>query len=267
VNLSEPGRLLDVIHGENIHRPVPAHLHEGHAIGITTRGVHRMTQRHATYTIGPFRLVLINPHEVHAADSASEGGWSYRMLYLYDEAIRLASGPIDGRDSGLPRFKDPVVSDRPLLQSLFALSRLRRERIHSLEFEVRTVEALSHLFQRYTGTSQGPANLRFEPRAAAKVREYLHANYREVIRLDALARLVDLHPRYLIRVFRKAIGVPPYRYLDLVRVAQAQELMGRDIPLADVAAMVGFCDQSHLTRHFRRAIGMTPGQYLAVSRR
>jgi AraC-like DNA-binding protein len=34
--------------------------------------------------------------------------------------------------------------------------------------------------------------------------------------------------------------------------------------LADVAALVGFSDQSHLTRHFRRAIGLTPGQYFTA---
>ncbi|MHB1329902.1 MAG: helix-turn-helix domain-containing protein [Gemmatimonadales bacterium] len=34
-----------------------------------------------------------------------------------------------------------------------------------------------------------------------------------------------------------------------------------DRPLAEVAAAVGFADQSHLTRAFKRYTGMTPGAY------
>jgi AraC-like DNA-binding protein len=258
------GPLIDVMQGENIRCSVPPHIHDCYAIGMTTGGVHRMSQRHATHTVGPARLVLINPHEVHAADPRCDAGWSYRMLYAYDEAIRLACGPIDDHHIRRPHFSCPVVSDRLLLRALFALCRLRREQTGGLELDVRATDTLARLFKRYAGTGQDSANLRSEPRAVVTAREYLHGHYREVVRLDVLARLVDLHPRYLIRVFRKAIGVPPYRYLDLVRVAHAQELIGRGFPLADVAALVGFSDQSHLTRHFRRAIGLTPGQYFTA---
>lgn len=262
--MSLSGPLIDAIEGENIRCSVPPHIHDCYAIGMTTEGVHRMFQRHATHTVGPGRLVLINPDEVHSADATCEAGWSYRMLYVYDEAIRLACGPINGHDLAPPRFSCPVVSDRPLLRDLFALSRLRREQTCGLELDVRATDTLGRLFKRHAGTDRDSSNLRLEPRAAVTVREYLHGHYGEVVRLDALARLVDLHPRYLIRVFRKAIGVPPHRYLDLVRVAHAQDLIGRGFPLADVAALVGFSDQSHLTRHFRRAIGLTPGQYFTA---
>lgn len=56
-------------------------------------------------------------------------------------------------------------------------------------------------------------------------------------------------------------GVPPYAYLESVRIRNAQRLIESGKPLAEVAAEVGFNSQSHLTRHFKKIIGATPGQY------
>jgi AraC-like DNA-binding protein len=38
-------------------------------------------------------------------------------------------------------------------------------------------------------------------------------------------------------------------------------LLARGIAPADVAAALGFADQSHLTRTFGRTLGITPGRY------
>jgi AraC family transcriptional regulator len=47
-----------------------------------------------------------------------------------------------------------------------------------------------------------------------------------------------------------------------MRVERAARLL-RDtaMPLADVAAACGFCDQSHLARSFRHVLGCTPSDY------
>ena len=48
-------------------------------------------------------------------------------------------------------------------------------------------------------------------------------------------------------------------------VERAKDLLreGR-LSLAQVAAAVGFADQSHLTRHFKRLVGVTPRQFLGA---
>ena len=76
-----------------------------------------------------------------------------------------------------------------------------------------------------------------------------------------LAERVGLSPYYLLRVFRAEVGIPPYVYLESVRIRQAQRLIQQGAPLAVVAAEVGFNSQSHLTSSFKRIIGATPGQY------
>jgi AraC-like DNA-binding protein len=42
---------------------------------------------------------------------------------------------------------------------------------------------------------------------------------------------------------------------------EARRLLRRGEPIAEVAADVGFVDQSHLTRQFQRVMGTTPARY------
>lgn len=70
-----------------------------------------------------------------------------------------------------------------------------------------------------------------------------------------------LAPYYIARVFRAEVGLPPHAYLESVRIRQAQRLVARGMPLAQVAGATGFADQSHFTHRFKRLIGVTPGQY------
>ena len=97
----------------------------------------------------------------------------------------------------------------------------------------------------------------------AEVARYIEANFAERITLKDLASMAELSVFRLVTVFRREMGISPYRYLSAVRVRKAQELMRGGVPPAIAAIEVGFFDQSHLCRHFRAICGMTPRQFLA----
>ena len=97
----------------------------------------------------------------------------------------------------------------------------------------------------------------------AEVARYIETNFSERVTLKELASVAELSVFRLVTVFRREMGIAPYRYLSAVRVRKAQELMRNGVPPAIAATEVGFFDQSHLCRHFRAVCGMTPGQFLA----
>jgi transcriptional regulator GlxA family with amidase domain len=106
------------------------------------------------------------------------------------------------------------------------------------------------------------------PRASPRpsltdVARYIEANSSERIALKDLASVAELSVFRLVTVFRREMGIPPYRYLNAIRVKKAQQLLREGVPPAIAAIEVGFFDQSHLCRHFRTICGMTPGQFLA----
>jgi AraC-like DNA-binding protein len=74
---------------------------------------------------------------------------------------------------------------------------------------------------------------------------------------------VESHvPYYVHRVFEREVDLPPHAYLESVRIRQAQRLLAHGEPIAQVAAELGFSDQSHLTRRFTRLLGITLSHYL-----
>lgn len=70
------------------------------------------------------------------------------------------------------------------------------------------------------------------------------------------------HPAFVAR-FRRATGLSPKRYAELVRL---HRLIDRApvtgaVAWADLAAGVGYYDQSHVIRDFKRFTGFTPADY------
>jgi AraC-like DNA-binding protein len=100
-----------------------------------------------------------------------------------------------------------------------------------------------------------------EKHAIRQARQYIEGHFAENVSLQALAQHVSLSPYYLLRAFRAEVGMPPYAYLESVRIRHTQRLIKAGLPLAEVAAEVGFSSQSHMTRQFKKIIGVTPGQY------
>ena len=83
-----------------------------------------------------------------------------------------------------------------------------------------------------------------------------------------LAALVDLHPVYLARMFRRRFGQSPSDWMRQRRLHRALSAIARGRAVAEAASELGFVDQSHLHRCFVAEFGMTPGAFrrLALGR-
>ena len=89
----------------------------------------------------------------------------------------------------------------------------------------------------------------------------------EELHLDDIADAVDLSPYHFLRLFKRELGVTPYRYLLQARVRRAVELLGAtDQPVTGIAFDVGFGDLSNFINTFRREIGCSPSQFRKTSR-
>lgn len=100
--------------------------------------------------------------------------------------------------------------------------------------------------------------------AVARTREALSQRFSEEVPLSELALLAGMSKCHLVHLFHKEVGLPPHAYQIQLRVARARTLVAQGLPLAEVATMTGFSDQSHLTRLFKRVIGVPPGQYASL---
>jgi AraC-like DNA-binding protein len=83
--------------------------------------------------------------------------------------------------------------------------------------------------------------------------------YAENLTVADLADEAGLAASQFHALFRRATGATPARTLAELRLDRASELLcGTSLPIAEIALMVGFSDQSALTRCFRRRRSTTP---------
>jgi AraC family transcriptional regulator len=98
--------------------------------------------------------------------------------------------------------------------------------------------------------------------ALRKVRGYIDTHIGERISLDELARQAGVSRFHFARQFRLSTGESPMEYLRRVRIERSKSILQtRDSTIAEVAARLGFSDQSHFTRIFGRLVGVSPGSF------
>jgi AraC-like DNA-binding protein len=247
----------------------PRHMHEEYVVSVMTDGAEILRHRGTSHTAPAGSVLLINPGEWHVNHAQGPAGYAYFTLYPTITLLREFVGKVTGSDGDAPLFaSSPVVYNAPpLRQALLALHRSVENRASALEKEARFLDCTAQLLCAHTTTT--PVDLSSPspdagPRPVRVVRDFLEAAAPDRnVSLSELAALVDLSPFHLLRLFRDQVGLPPHEYVTHLRVARARDLLRAGCPLAQVAAAVGFADQSHLNRHFRRIVGVTPGRFAA----
>lgn len=97
-----------------------------------------------------------------------------------------------------------------------------------------------------------------------RVVEYVEANLAEPLTIDLLAHIAGLSPFHFSRVFRRATGMSPYRYVCERRLLKAQRmLMAADTRVQDIASACGFPRHANFSAAFARARNMSPSRYRA----
>jgi len=254
---------LDVglLHAHYIQHAYPRHSHDYYVISLIERGRQSFTHKGTKYLTPPGGLILINPDTVHTGEGVDEQGFELRSLYPTISNMQMTVYELTGRHQALPFFKEVRVDHRWAMNSVLSLHKAMSEEASALECESRFIWTLAQLIKRYADISSAEQKLGTEKKAIQQARCYIEECFAEGVCLNQLAQHVALSPYYLLRVFCAEVGMPPYAYLESVRIRHAQRLIENGKALAEVAAEVGFSSQSHMTHRFKKIIGATPGQY------
>jgi AraC-like DNA-binding protein len=95
-----------------------------------------------------------------------------------------------------------------------------------------------------------------------RVRAYIDGHIGEHISLDELAREAGVSRFHFARQFRLSTGESAMEYLRRIRIERSKSILQTRVStIAEVAAGLGFSDQSHFTRIFGRLVGVSPGSF------
>lgn len=122
----------------------------------------------------------------------------------------------------------------------------------------------AHLLTLSARPSRSPAPPgTLSERALQQTRRYIDNHIGERISLADLARAAGVSRFHFARQFRRRTGESPMEFLLRLRIDRAKTLLEPgDARVVDVAAALGFADQSHFTRTFRRVVGVPPSVFM-----
>jgi AraC-like DNA-binding protein len=251
---------VELLHAYYVQHAYPRHSHDYYVISLIARGRQSFTHKGTKHSTPPGGLILINPGAAHTGEPADTQGFELRAIYPSPSLMENAVYELTGRRA-LPFFKEVLVDHRWATNSISSLHKALLEGASMLECESRTFWVMTQLIRRYADFGSSEQPLGKEKRTIHLVRRFIDEHFAESVTLNTLSQHVSLSPYYLLRAFRAEVGMPPYEYLESVRIRHTQQLIKAGKPLAEVAAEVGFSSQSHMTRQFKKIIGVTPGQY------
>lgn len=178
-----------------------------------------------------------------------------------------AGGPRIARLACIPGTLDPVVySVAQALCHAFA----RPDDFEPLVIDSLGAAICAHLAHTYGGFRQAAVIAKgglaaYQERRAKDLIEH---NIATPLSLPEIAQECGLSVGYFTRAFRTSTGRTPHQWLEQCRLEKAKSLLlDPSVPIADIAAKLGFSDQSHLTRRFGRMVGESPAAWRRLNAR
>ena len=95
-----------------------------------------------------------------------------------------------------------------------------------------------------------------------EVEEYCRRNYARPIHVADLARVAKMSRFHFTRLFQRAWGLSPGRFLSLVRLEHAMRMLREGgFTIKELAQQCGFGTANYFTKVFRKHYGVTPGGF------
>ena len=208
-------------------------------------------------------VCLMEPGETHSTSKVKEGV-DFQVLIVSPECFLKAA-----EESGLPgevHFRLQQVGAPGLLSAVQRLVAAIRVGESPLEQQSRLaccIRGMLDYAERKPRESAG----HLSSRALKLAVNYLRERYQDPVDLEDLSALTGLSRFVLVHAFTHQFGIPPHAYQIRIRIEQSRILLEGGVPPGQVAAEVGFSDQSHFHRHFKHILQVTPGEYVRSGHR
>jgi len=230
-------------------RTVPRHEHELAYVTLVLHGHYREGDRGNLAELRPLTAVFNPVGVAHSTVIGPAGASLFTIEFRTQNMCAL--------DLRLPHSTTQDCGTGSMLwPGLRLFSAFKAENAESLSIE-------SHVFELLAAIAEtGPYREKSAPRWLQRVKERLHAEFRDRLSMRELAREAGVHPVHLARAFRRFEKRTPGEYQQRLQLRAACEMLRNpEWPLAQIAADCGFSDQSHLTRRLRKFAATTPSRF------
>jgi len=245
---------------------------EPHGGGFSIKTVFSGKERYwfgeKTSVVCPGEVLLVKPGETYASEIRTPIETDSFSLFFPKQWLDAEMAA--GRAQALRHALDRGLSSLSLRSTPRLPQELRKlaEALTSgadqlaLEEQVHCISALAFSFghelaqalERIDAADKATRGERL--RRVLRARELLRSRVTEGVSLAELAAEACMSEFHFIRTFRDAFGITPAKYLEQLRMRQAQALLQQTgLPVSEVARRCGYTNMSAFGRAFRRAWG------------
>jgi AraC-like DNA-binding protein len=256
--------VADIICGEGVVDALPIHTHQALQVILPASRFAVVDGRNDAAIVHPGQLLVASPLELHGVRSVGGTPCAMRVILVPPALLPKRGEELAGFWRGAAPGRQQVIVDDPdLYAELWALIGEMRGPLVALTTAPRLLGCLARLLDRPAARPAHAPTSRAERQVAGvgRVCDHLRAHVAESVSLDELANVAGLSKFYLLRTFRRALGLTPHAYQMQLRVAYAWRFIVDGRPLSRATYDAGFADQSHLTRRFAALFGLTPARY------
>lgn len=218
---------------------VAAHSHSYGQLAFPVRGGLRVAAAKTGWIVPVFRAVWLPP------------GFTHEITMLGKVEFYVA-------------YVDPSAAPLPLTDcTVIEVSDLMRELIFRLADKDRPNPLMTTLLLEEIGSAE-PLSLGLPMPDDARLQALCSALMEDPassLTLKQWAPKVGASERTLARLFQTELGTSFAAWRQQLRLARAVDLMSRGLPLADVAAEVGYAASAAFSTMFKRALGKPPSRF------
>lgn len=230
------------------------------------------------HTIRPGRFLVVNRHRSFDCYLKSETPVEAFCFYLSDSVIRETAAGLNNTQEELldvpfrlseeaPAFLEKVYHVREnqlgeflaAVQPLLASGQPRDFGAFYYTLAEKLLLSQQQIERQLQGISAKRRSTREELyRRLCIARQYILENFHRDIELDGLSREAALSKYHLLRTYKDAFGITPYRHVLDLRLEASRKLVAEGHTLEDIAYRLGFSDRRSFTKAFKKTFGMAP---------
>ena len=226
------------------------------------RGVYVHHVGRSSVVVDTNQVLFINSDEPYRVSHPVGGGDRTVSVRIDPEAMREMTPPDRRHPTRIAAFDRTGIRADAHTQRLAATlrQRLGNDTVDMLEAEELTLGLARHVIG---GTTWGATrtNGAGPRRLADRVKVLMSADIGRRWTLGDAAEAIGVSPVYLTQAFKRAEGVPLYRYHLRLRLTRALEMLAACDDVTTLAFDLGFTSHSHFTAAFKKVYGLTPSAY------
>lgn len=200
-------------------------------------------------------MVLWTPSDGHYYGNTDQP-WSHSWLHCAGRKVaRLL------RASRLPLRHALPVGDASMVEKYLYDLHLELNGCHRPD-PVIAGNILENWFLEIARAVAGHDRLPPMPPAFQELKNFMLLRFHEPLRLEHLAKRVNLSVPHFCACFRKHFSVPPIEYITQLRLHHAARLLrDRNLSVKEVAVRAGYNDIFYFSKLFKKRYGASPKQH------